>query len=140
MPGTLTDAVTGDTLQGDKDAASALGDEHAVAVVDRQIELLEDLPDGFEIERTRHDRVAAGRDPGLQLRLIDARYRPRRLIGTAHRAFIGRHVIAWSDGPAAGRYQDVESAIAQCVMVRLAILDAERFTTPTTATTEGAAT
>ena len=128
----MQDTVTADALQADRDAATALGDEHAVAVVDREIALLDDLPDGFRIERTRADGVAAGCDPGLELRLIDARYRPQRLVGTAHRAFIGRHLLGWSDGPSAGRYRDVQSATAHCVMVRLAVLDAERFSTPTT--------
>ena len=112
--------------------AAALGDEHAVTVIDRQIALLDNLPDGSRIERTRADGVAAGCDPGLELRLIDARYRPQRLVDTAHRAFIGRHLLGWSDGPSAGRYRDVQSATAHSVMVRLAVLDAEPFSTPTT--------
>ena len=131
----MRDTVTAATLQADKDVATAAGNETAAEIIDRQIAALNELPDGFRLERTRADLVAADRDPGLELSVIDARHRPDREVGTAHRAFIGRHMIAWSDG----RYLDVESATAHCVMVRLAVLDAERFTTPTTASTSRAA-
>ena len=126
------DTVTADTLQADKDAAAALGDEHAVTVIDRQIALLDNLPDGpgSSVPARMASRPAA--TPALQLGLIDARYRPQRLVDTAHRAFIGRHLLGWSDGPSAGRYRDVQSATAHSVMVRLAVLDAEPFSTPTT--------
>ena len=131
--GAVRDTVTAAALQADKDAAIAAGDNRAAEIIDRQIAALDGLPDGFRIDRTRGDVVTADRDPGLELSVIDERHRPDREIATAHRAFVGRHMIAWSGG----RYLDVESATAHCVMVRLAVLDAERFTTPTT-TSQGA--
>ncbi|HEV7805382.1 MAG TPA: hypothetical protein VGO80_06175 [Solirubrobacteraceae bacterium] len=130
----MRDTLTAAALQADRDAALEVGDDRVAEVIDRQAVVLDELADGFRIDNTRADRVAAGRDPGLELGLIDERYRPERLIGTVHRAFIGRHMVAWSDG----RFLDVESATAHCVMVRLAVLDAERFTTPTTTTSRGA--
>ena len=130
----MRDTLTADTLHAESQAALELGDDYAAEIIDLRAALLDELPAGFRIERTRADGVPAGRDPGLELGLIDEHYRPERLIGTVHRAVIGRQMIAWSNG----RYLEVECAAAHCVMVRFAVLDAERFTTPVTTTRRGA--
>ena len=130
--GIMRDTPTAGALHAERQAALELGDDHAAEIIYLRAALLDELPAGFRIERTRADGVPAGRDPGLELGLIDEHYRPERLIGTVHRAVIGRQMIAWSNG----RYLEVECAAAHCVMVRFAVLDAERFTTPTTTKAE----
>ena len=52
--GAIRDTLTADTLHADKDTAALdLGDDHAAEIIDRQAALLDGLPAGFRIERTR---------------------------------------------------------------------------------------
>jgi hypothetical protein len=125
-------ALTRDTLTADllaeeaEEAQSWIDDSHAAGVARARaramIALLGSLPEGFRIERVQGKREP-GRDPGAELTLIDARFRPARVVGKVARRLIGEQRITWTgrSGPSV----DPESAEAFAVMLRLAVMDAE---------------
>lgn len=116
----MRDTLTPAALQSDHDDAVDADD---AAHVQRQLELLVELPNGLRIDRTRADRVPAGRDPGLELTVVDDRYRPPRLVASVARRLIGKQAVTWTPG----QLCDPQSTAAFVVAVRFALLDAERF-------------
>lgn len=120
--GTLMfDILTQDALTLDAAASRVVEDERGVARVHAQMVLLQSLPDGFRIERTRAD-VSVPRDPGLELTLIDERDESWRVLGKVSRRLIGKQKITWT--PA--QLCDPDAAVAFAVALRFAAHDAER--------------
>lgn len=82
---------------------------------------LRELPEGFRIERVQGS-VGPGRDPGMELTLLDARRTYPEPIAKVARRRIGPQRISWTGGP---QLRDAAQAAAFAVTLRLAVIDAE---------------
>lgn len=114
-------------VNGDSCEAEALRDyvEVCRARVLSERDLLNELPEGFVIERSRVSR-SGDRPIGFELTLFDARRRPRRKVASVARRYIGRPLVQWSSLMGPGSLVDPEAAVALAVALRLAAGNDER--------------
>lgn len=96
------------------------GAERVLARGRAMVRILEGLPSGFRVERVQ-GRKTKGSDPGAEYALIDATFRPERLIARVDRRLIGRQYLTWTKL----RMGSIEQAEAMACVLRLAAADAE---------------
>lgn len=116
----VREVLTVEVLAEECDVDCAWIDDE-VAVADRWArfgrgrDLLEELPEGFEIERVHFKNGTGPR--GFELALFDVRGRPRRRVASVTRRYIGRPLVGWQPATVLA---DLDVAVAFSVMLRLA--------------------